>query len=232
MNASDYRRIAREKLEGNWLPSIAVTFVAALLGGALTGSSFTLEIDEELLYYLPDPLLMVLLVYSSFAGILSLAQAILGGTVQLGYAQYLLKQHDGKTRGFEDLFSQFHRFGTGFCQALLRGLYVFLWSLLLVIPGIVASYSYAMTPFILAEHPEMTASEAIAASKTLMDGHKGDLFWLDLTFFGWSLLAALTFGLGYLALNPYMNAARAAFYADITGHRVVHDAPGYEYIYE
>ena len=76
-----------------------------------------------------------------------------------------------------------------------------------------------MTPYILAEHPDLTASEAIARSKQLMDGHKMDLFVLYLTFIGWDLLAALTLNLGNLALNPYKNAAITVFYRDITGQQ-------------
>ena len=75
-----------------------------------------------------------------------------------------------------------------------------------------------MTPFIMADHPELTASEAIDRSKELMDGHKGDLFVLDLTFIGWDLLAAITLNIGHLVLNPYKNAAHAAFYREIAGY--------------
>ena len=112
------------------------------------------------------------------------------------------------------LFSQFDRFGQGFLQAFLRGLYTFLWTLLFLIPGIVKSYAYAMTPFLMAEDPNLSAKEAIKLSQEKMRGHKGELFWLGLTFFGWSILAALTGGIGYIFLNPYMNAAYAAFYRD------------------
>ena len=73
-----------------------------------------------------------------------------------------------------------------------------------------------MTPFIMAENPDMTANEAITASCELMDGHKGELFILELTFIGWNLLAALTLNLGHLALNPYKNAAYAVFYRELT----------------
>ena len=72
-----------------------------------------------------------------------------------------------------------------------------------------------MTPYILAENPEMTASQAIEQSKYMMDGHKGELFCLHLTFIGWDILAALTLNLGNLALNPYKNAAEAVFYRDL-----------------
>ena len=72
-----------------------------------------------------------------------------------------------------------------------------------------------MTPFILAEHPQLTASQAIRLSEELMDGYKSELFLLDLSFIGWNFLAVLTWNLGNIALNPYKNAAYAAFYRQI-----------------
>ena len=104
-------------------------------------------------------------------------------------------------------------------QKFLRTLFTVLWSLLFIIPGIVKGLSYAMTPFILEEHPEMTASEAIKASMRLMDGHKMDLFILGLTFIGWQILACLTMGIGFLFLNPYMNATYAVLYRSISTGR-------------
>lgn len=212
MEARELRAIARENLAGNWGLSIGVTLIAGLLGGMITGSSFNIDIDTELLAELPYFVQRILAIYASIAGILSLVNFVIGGTVQLGYAQYLLKQYDKANFEFNDLFSQFYRFGQGFAQAFLRGLYTFLWSLLFIIPGIVKGLAYSMTPFIMAENPDMTASEAITASKEMMDGHKGELFWLGLTFIGWELLSALTLGIGSLFLNPYMNASFAAFY--------------------
>lgn len=146
---------------------------------------------------------------------LNLAQLIIGGVIQMGYCVFLLKQHDGRDPEFRDLFSQFDYFGTGFAQKFLRDLYTFLWGLLLIIPGIVASYSYAMTPYILAENPTLSANEAISRSKEMMDGHKSELFMLHLTFIGWDILAALTLNIGHLWLNPYRNAADAAFYREL-----------------
>lgn len=89
------------------------------------------------------------------------------------------------------------------------------WSLLFVIPGIVAAYRYSMATYIMAENPGMQATEAIERSKALMDGRKGDLFCLDLSFIGWALLATLTAGIGYLWLTPYMTVSRAAFYRSL-----------------
>lgn len=225
MTYSDYRRVARENLQGYWPISIGVGAVGWLLGGLIVGSSFIPQISfqfrGESITFSEWVELASTLTGSIGAGsislnVLGLAQFIIGGVIQLGFAQYLLKQHNRANFEIQDLFSQFDRFGQGFAQKFLRSLYCFLWGLLFVIPGIVKAYAYAMTPFIMAENPEMSASEAIEASKQMMDGHKGELFTLDLTFIGWNILAALTWNIGHLALNPYKNAARAAFYKDLT----------------
>lgn len=105
---------------------------------------------------------------------------------------------------------------------LLSGIFVFLWSLLLVIPGIIKLFSYSMTKYILEEYPELTASEAIDRSRAMMQGHKFDLFWLYLSFIGWALLCVLTAGIGYLWLVPYMETAEAAFYEDVKADYALH----------
>lgn len=99
----------------------------------------------------------------------------------------------------------------------MRGLYTFLWSLLFIIPGIIAAYSYAMTGYILAEDPELTAGEAISRSKEMMSGNRFRLFCLQFSFIGWEILSALTLGIGNLWLRPYKQAAVAAFYREISG---------------
>lgn len=215
MDYSAIRARARESLSGMWGLAIAISLVVWILGGILTGSTFLPDMDwngkEQ-----PDwNEIQVTENTTIDIAPLGLVQFIVGGAVQLGFAQFLLKQHDGKETEFSDLFSQFHRFGQGFAQKFLRGLYEFLWGLLLIIPGIVAHYRYAMTPFIMTDNPELSASEAISLSCQMMDGHKGDLFMLRLSFIGWSLLAALTLNIGNLVLNPYKNAAEAAFYREL-----------------
>ena len=223
MTYSDYRRVARENLRGNWPRSIGVCAAAWVLGGIVTGGAFIPEFNfridgqditniTELLNFLSNRVISGI----GLGSILIFIRFLVGGAVELGYAQYVLKQYNRANFELQDLFSQFNRFGQGFAQKFLRSLYTVLWGLLFIIPGFVKSYAYAMTPFIMAENPEMTASEAITASKELMDGHKGELFTLDLTFFGWTILAALSCNLGNLALNPYRNAAYAAFYKDLT----------------
>lgn len=209
MNYSLLRKRARDNLAGMWPLAIAVAAVAALLGGI--GQNFIPDIEySQEMFHLEENFR-----FTWKTGVFSTLAFILGGTLELGYCQFLLKQHDKQNPEFNDLFSQFHRFGTGFAQQFLRGLYTFFWSLLLIVPGIVAAYRYAMTPYILTDHPELTASEAIERSKRMMDGHKGELFVLDLTFIGWRILASICANLGHLFVNPYQSAARAAFYREL-----------------
>ena len=95
----------------------------------------------------------------------------------------------------------------------LRNLFIVLWSLLFLIPGIVKTYSYRMVPFILKEHPEYSGTQAITLSRQMMRGHKGDAFVLDLSFIGWLLLSALTAGILYIFyVGPYIQATNAELY--------------------
>ena len=219
MEAKQIRQLARQNLSPSWGISIGVAAIAALLGGLLIGSNFLPQVNYswDRIRESHDFLRSVRI--STSSGFFGLASFLLGGVLQLGYARFLLKQYDGQEPQFNDLFSQFDRFGAGFAQALLRGLYTFLWSLLFIIPGIIAALRYSMTPYIMAEHPELTASEAINRSKELMEGHKMDLFILQLTFLGWDILCALTLNLGNLALNPYKNAAITVFYRNIISQK-------------
>lgn len=220
MTYSDIRRVARENLQNNWGLSIGACLLAAIMGGMLIGSSFlpqlNIHLENQDIESWEQFFRITLGSTTISVNTINLVHFILGGVIQLGYAHFLLKQYNRASFEVKDLFSQFERFGQGFLQRFLRSLYTALWSLLFIIPGIVKSYAYAMTPFIMAENPEMTASEAITASKEMMNGHKGELFTLDLTFIGWDLLCLLTLNIGHIWLNPYKNAAYAVFYKDLT----------------
>ena len=98
---------------------------------------------------------------------------------------------------------------------LLMTIYTILWSLLLIVPGIIKSLSYALTPYIVAEKPELSANESIELSMKMMDGHKMDLFLIILGFLGLAVLSIFTLCIGYLWLAPYMYAKMAAFYEDV-----------------
>ena len=194
-------------------------FLAALLGGLLASGGIpdiNIEISENHLKAIPSLLKTLFFSLLSVGGTLSFVHFILGGVIRQGYAVYLLKQYDHRDPQTNDLFSQFDYFGSAFCLKLLQTLFVFLWSLLLIFPGIMKAYAYSMAPFIMAENPNMTAREALRASEDLMYGHKAELFFLELSFIGWGLLSVLTLGIGSLWLTPYIQAAHAAFYRNLS----------------
>lgn len=228
--AKDFRNEARAALSGHWPSAVLAGIIAAVLGGGIiystggasaasSGSETALENSFINLEALPPIVFTVISVFAVLVVILAVISIVIGGAVSLGYAKYNLSLIDRKPANAEDLISQFNRLGDGFVMRLLSGIYIFLWSLLLIVPGVIASFSYSMAPYILYENPGMSASEAITASKELMRGNKWRLFCLELSFFGWSLLAALTLGIGGLFLRPYVEAAGAAFYREIKAEK-------------
>lgn len=162
--------------------------------------------------------LLIGLMESAAAGILpGIGALIVVGPLEYGMAFIFLKQaRDHQPVQLGDMFCGFQDdFGGTFLIGLMTSLFTFLWSLLFVIPGIIAAYRYSMATYIMAENPTIAPTEAIERSKALMDGRKGDLFCLDLSFFGWALLTVLTAGIGALWLTPYMAVSRAAFYRSL-----------------
>ena len=113
------------------------------------------------------------------------------------------------------MFEGFNNFKIGICLNLLIGVFVFLWSLLFIITGIIAGISYSQAFFILVDEPEIGAYEAIKKSKQMIMSKKGKYFMLSLSFLGWALLCVVTLGIGFLWLAPYMQTTFAQFYQDI-----------------
>lgn len=235
--AKDFRKNARDALRGRWLWAVLAGFLASIFG---VGDSFLPEINFHLEDGLPqvsteilgqdialnsllqnpmrNAILLQGITFLLVLGlVIAIAQLILGGIVAAGYARYNLALVDGEEVGVDTLFAYFPQWKTMLLANILQTVYILLWTMLFIIPGIVAAYRYAMTYFILAENPELTASEAIARSKELMNGNKWRMFCLHLSFIGWNILAALTLNVGNLFLTPYMQTANAAFYRDITG---------------
>jgi len=98
---------------------------------------------------------------------------------------------------------------------LLQTVFILLWMLLLIVPGIIKAYSYAMTDMIAEDNPELGPKECIDRSKAMMDGHKMDLFLLDLSYIGWILLGFLSLGIGFLWISPWMQMAHVRFYEEL-----------------
>ena len=235
--AADFRRISREALTGKWMIAVLVGLVATLLGGGGSGgpevklnidgsgANASFEFAGQTIFSTGGGLnsdigafLVGSAVYITIAAIvMAVVYFVLGSIIRIGYARFNLDLVDRGTPSFETLFGYFSYWKTTAVAKLLQSVYILLWSLLFIIPGIIATYSYAMTEFILAEHPDLTASEAIAQSKEMMTGNRWRLFCLHISFIGWDILCAFTLGIGNLWLRPYKQAAEAAFYREISG---------------
>ena len=136
--------------------------------------------------------------------------------VKVGGYNFFNRQREGTSR-FTNIFGGFAHghYKASIRNMFLMDLYVFLWSLLFVIPGIIKSYSYWMVPYITAANPNLSASRAFEISKKTMSGNKWRTFVLQLSFIGWDLLACLTFGIGFYFLAPYKETTYAELYATL-----------------
>ncbi len=152
------------------------------------------------------------LLWNILLGAVSPAAPVLLCLRQYGMANMALRGADHRQLAVGDAFIGFNQFGRAFGCMFLTGLFTFLWSLLLVIPGIIKAFSYMLAPYIVLENPQMSVMAAIDESRRLMDGNKWRAFCLGLSFIGWWLLGILTFGLLFFWLVPYQSITMGAFY--------------------
>lgn len=145
----------------------------------------------------------------------TIASFVLGAAFYLGGTFVFLKIAKGETVSVGNIFYGFEDLWTAIKAQFFMNLFILLWSLLLIIPGIIKAYSYSMTYFILAENKGMNVLEAITLSRKMMDGHKMDLFLLFLSFIGWFLLVVITFGIAGIWVYPYLYATFTNFYLSV-----------------
>ena len=195
---TNYKNRALSALENKWGNFVLITFVY----GFIIGITQVLSGDKD------SPAILHLI---------GLVLFILALPLTWGYQTLFLGAVRGGEATAKDMFEGYNKelFSRVLTTTLLYYVYVFLWSLLLLIPGCIKAYSYAMTPYILKDNPEMKNNAAIEESMRMMDGHKLELFLLDLSFIGWAILSLLTCCIGFLWLTPYMNMARVNFYEDL-----------------
>lgn len=184
---AEIRAAARERLRGNWAKGIAVWLIYSVILWAIN--------------FIP-----VLGAIASF---------LVAGPLILGVYVYFLRLVRRESSSVAVMFDGFQEYGRAFLTYLLMGIFVFLWSLLLIVPGIIAALRYSQAFFLLHDNPGMKASEVIRLSSDLMNGNKGRLFLLYVSFIGWALLCILTLGIGFLWLSPYITASQAMFYEEL-----------------
>ncbi len=144
-----------------------------------------------------------------------IACLLLTGPFNVGIGIFSLNLLRGKKVEFKQIFDGFGHFGVAMVAYLLVFMYTFLWTLLFIIPGVIAFLSYSMTFYIIADNVHISEKEALNKSKQLMAGNKRKLFFLYCRFFGWFLLSIITLGIGFLFLAPYVGISVAKFYDDI-----------------
>jgi len=202
-------RMAKESLRDKWALAIGTFLVYTLV---VNGLQFNYSFYSNM---------FGTNMFASMGGLISL---ILGGPLTLGTAYFALAISRNQEARFEQLFKGFDNFGTALGAYLLIAIFTVLWMLLLIIPGIIAAISYAMTFYIIADDPSIQVMDAIDKSKKMMYGYKWKFFCLNLRFLGWAILCLLTFGIGFLWLIPYMEISFAKFYDDINGRQAAEEA--------
>jgi uncharacterized membrane protein len=184
-NSYEFRKLAREQLKNSYWMLLLATFIVAAVPGATS---------------------------------MAIVGFVILGPLVVGESYLLLDVIDNNSKGdrLEFLFEGFKKsFLNSFLAELLSKLFIFLWSLLFIIPGVIKFFSYKMVPYIIAENPDIDAIAAITLSREMMNGHKFRLFKLYLSFIGWVLLSILTLGIGLILLLPYVKLSVANFYREL-----------------
>ena len=213
MNRVKIKKEAREMLKGNvWNILKPILIIALITGvvGAITGGSSggtnyeivngTLKVTSE------SP--------SLGAGLLSLAVSLAMLPIEFGLLVYIVKFVRKQPYELKELFAHYKEFWPIFCLNFLIGLFVTLWSLLFIIPGIIAAISYTMAMLIMVDG-ETDAMACIRKSKAMMKGYKWDYVVFQLSFILWHLLGIVTLGIAYLYVGPYLTVAEVLYYEDL-----------------
>jgi uncharacterized membrane protein len=181
-----------------------------------TENSILMQRAQEALYGKWGLAIGAGILYTIIGGGPTAVNLILSGPMAAGMAKFSLKYARKEEATIAHLFEGFNNFWNTLVAYLLMVIFIILWSLLFIIPGIIAAISYSQTFYILAEHPDTDPMMAIDQSKKMMDGYKAKYFGLCLRFFGWALLCILTLGIGFLWLIPWMHVTFALFYDDLS----------------
>lgn len=224
LRAVDVRAKARQALTGHWKVAVLAGIIVSLVvSGSLAGFSLDVRTEWEEYGLIAGlwPLTEVVLPLSAGAafgfllagGVISI---VIGAPLSVGYARFNLRMIDNGETQLGDLVSCYGRTKTIVWANVLRTLHILGGTLMLIIPGIVAYYTYSLTEYILAEHPGLTAKEAMDMSGEMMEGNRWRLFCLDLSFIGWNILSVVTLGMADLWVRPYLETSHAVFYRNLT----------------
>lgn len=212
---------AKKFFKFNYWKMVLVAFIMTMIGGGSGGFSAgypTRDTDSFGISYMSPSeaagFLTGFMTVLFVVVIISLALSLfVFNPLVIGAQRFFVVSHYQKAELNELGFAFTHSYLNIVKTMFLMNLYVFLWSLLLIIPGIIKSYEYRMIPYILAENPDIDSKQAFAMSKQMMDGNKWDAFVLGLSFFGWIILGVLLCGIpAIFYVNPYILMTNAELY--------------------
>ena len=199
MNTAELKANAKEQLRGKWAVAIATVLVANIL------------IDSDVMYKVSEKFGLIGLSISC-----SLISLFLGGVISVGLCKFLLDMTTKREEPrFETLFSQFNIYLKTLGLNILITLSVCIGTTLFIVPGIIVGLMFSQSYYILSEDPSKSITQCIKESVDMMNGHKWDLFYLELTFIGWWLLTAITVGIAGLWVAPYVKVTETNFYLSI-----------------
>lgn len=217
----------RTAFKSNYWPSVIVALIMTVIaaGTAASGTSRTNDVSAEHLgdtFYTLTPneqaivASFVLGALAIFAGIAFLLRVFAFNHVKVGCCRFYRKNLNNSSTSVGTVVEGFSDYWRVLVTMLLKDLYIFLWSLLFIIPGIMKSYSYRLVPYIVTEYPELSSSEVIELSKRMMQGNRWRSFLLDLSFIGWIILGVITLNVGnILWTSPYAYSTDAALFDEL-----------------
>ncbi len=215
MDRLELKNRAKESLKGHYLEfykMVIMFFIVAFLVGLVAG---VLDYVCHTTYVISETTAFNQTVPVEIKVFQTIGEVLLSALFTFGIISFSLKISRNEEVTYKELFSKTNLWLFFILVTLLVGIFVSLWSILLIIPGIIAAYAYRMVYFIKLDNPDIGVLEAISKSKEIMRGHKLDLFILQLSFIGWIILGAFTFGILYLWLVPYMTITECNFYNSI-----------------
>lgn len=218
-----YKDFAKKQLKGRWTTPVLVTLFCSIITSLFATPDIINDLSEnfsaimaasenayssELIF---ESVFSPALVY--IFRVLSIISLFIVFVLTIAQFYLYLKMSKGpQPVKFSDFIDGFSLWGRGILGGLWIYLWTFLWALLFIIPGIIKSYAYSQTLYLLAEYPELSVTKAMKVSIEITKGKKGSLFIMDLSFIGWAILAALSLGIGYLWLVPYINMTKTNAY--------------------
>lgn len=214
-NRNELKQKAKIAFKRNYWYCVLVALVLALLVGSSAGGTSRQDNGEEH----PAPIPTKISVSVSVVSALTLLNIFVFAPLKVGGKKFFVDNTDEKAP-LGDLGAGFTgNYGRNVLAMFLTNLFAALWTLVFIIPGLVKVYSYRMVPYILADHPEIGAMDAITLSRQMMKGNKWKSFVLDISFIGWVLLSALTLGLlSIFYVDPYIEATNAELYRALSGN--------------